>query len=398
MNHKKVFIGIFLLLLTALSFLSIVSAGDLRELLRDDVTNITVTVTQDESWVDFVFNPENAAFDYQQISIQNKDVGSIHINNIQLSFNISKILSDINGRIEIKENSDVLQFNELNITGTGFINIISFETNKSFNAYGILDTHDFIQRVVDGLTEPNLNISNLTAVNEHLANNPLSRTSDRNIIFTKTGNNYKIWNNKGWGDLSGNRKTEITNKIENDITEVLNINELFEENVVPFLEENGLASSLFDLNTNYTIEVNLSTIELVDGTYSVPITVSNGFDQVDKNITLVLQGFPNPPSTGGGGRARDSRDILPLEPFIPSVSATPEPTPTPIEATPAAPTPGFFGTITGAVIGALGTGGSIIVIVFIILIVVLAILAATQSRLERGKGKKLNEKSDKNEI
>lgn len=45
-------------------------------------------------------------------------------------------------------------------------------------------------------------------------------------------------------------------------------------------------------------------------------------------------------------------------------------------------TPGFFAGITGAVIGALGTGGSIAVLVFVVLVVLLAVLAARQSKVE----------------
>ena len=122
---------------------------------------------------------------------------------------------------------------------------------------------------------------------------------------------------------------------------------------------------------------------------------------------------------GGGGRSRDRT----VEPYIPLQITGPAPEiPTPIEATPPAPTPGFFAAITGAIIGALGTGGSIIVISFIVSVVGLMVILRIRKKVEdlkikkaveglktkknvenlkikrkRKKGKKINEKGDQDE-
>jgi PGF-pre-PGF domain-containing protein len=65
---------------------------------------------------------------------------------------------------------------------------------------------------------------------------------------------------------------------------------------------------------------------------------------------------------------------------------------TPPEAAP----PGFFATITGAIIGALGTGGTIFVVVFIVGIVgAMIILRVGRKTNKKGKDKKLNDRGDK---
>lgn len=63
--------------------------------------------------------------------------------------------------------------------------------------------------------------------------------------------------------------------------------------------------------------------------------------------------------------------------------------------TPPEASPGFFAAITGAIIGALGTGGTIFVVVFIVGIVgAMIVLRVGRKTNKKGKGKKLNDRGD----
>jgi len=76
MNPKKAFIGIFLLSFIFLSF-STVGADELQEFL--DSTQITVTVNQSQSQVDFSLDTSGRTWDTQSVNIRDVIIGDITI-------------------------------------------------------------------------------------------------------------------------------------------------------------------------------------------------------------------------------------------------------------------------------------------------------------------------------
>lgn len=172
-----------------------------------------------------------------------------------------------------------------------------------------------------------------------------------------------------------------------------------------------------EINTNSpsgTIEFKVPTTSVVNpGRVSLYVLEGSSWVQLPTTLTGTFGGFytysattPHfstfmimetlPSSGGGGGRSRSN------EYQFGAVTAAPTPTtPTPIEATPpSTPTLGFFGTITGAVIGALTSPAGLVVLIFVLIGIVVVALVIRNVGGSKGKGKKgekLNEKSDENE-
>jgi uncharacterized protein YbdZ (MbtH family) len=522
MNFKNLFIGIFLLSLIVLSF-SVISAQDehLEEFLRDNMTQITVTVSQNESLVDFFLDTSTTSFDHQDIDIQNKIVGDVTINKLVFSFDISKFLGDINWKAEIERGGNIMHFNELNINDDGLvkiknINITVIDGSSTItytNSGENITTKEFFQK---------LDLDNMVSINNYLRDNPLSAPSETHVIFTKHQTDYSVWNDEGYGDIPSEWKTKIRNRIREGV-EAINIQNIFDRSIAPFLTENDIDFDYLDMS--YTVDVDPLAIplaiQLKDGTYTIPVTISHEGTTYIKDITLILQGIQNEeadgPVTNGiytptnlevsdyligiSGLGANTVNISLFDVFssnlpsnvksvikymeisvstatsgtikfkVPTSSisnpslvslyvleggtwtklpttlvntaggfyeyeattthfstfmimetspvssggdrsrggggedyqfggavTSPTPTtPTPIVVTPPVPTPGFFATITGAIIGALGTGGLIIVIIFIIAVVGLMVVLRIKRGKESIKGGKLNEKGDKNE-
>lgn len=392
MNFKK-FIKIFLLSLIILSF-SVISAQDdpLEEFLRDNVTQITVTVTQDASWVDFYLDTSGTSFDEQNINIQNKTIGNTHIYRIAFSFKISEVLGDLNWKVKIERDSRAPEFDELNIMNQGLIEGINISIdNKTIT--GNLYTKNFLQEILNTFSS-DLNISDINSINNYLEQHPLSVASDRHIIFTKEGVNYRLWNDEGYGDISDEWKTKIIERINKGV-KAINIQDIFNRSIAPFLEENDINFSNLDMN--YIVYVDPLAIQLKDGTYAVPVTVSHGnINYTTKNITLILEGISDEEISAEGDESKEERDDYRFRGRGAVTGESPTPISPPIEVTPT-PTPGFFATITGAIIGALGTGGLIVVIAFIVSVVGLMVMLRIKRKVEGGKGGKLNEKGDQDE-
>jgi len=154
MNPKKAFIGIFLLSLTILSF-SVVGAAatDLQGFL--DSVPITVTINQNSSQVNFTLDTTETYFDHQTADIRYETITGVE-------FNISKVLGDINGQIGVERGSDIIQFNELNMGDLANIKIKMGTSTVSAGLRSLLG-------IIFDFNDINLDLTNMTAVNEYLA-------------------------------------------------------------------------------------------------------------------------------------------------------------------------------------------------------------------------------------
>ncbi|MDO8549338.1 MAG: hypothetical protein Q7S39_04180 [Ignavibacteria bacterium] len=487
MGFKRFFIVAFFLSAVLLSF-SVVSADNFQDFLNSS-SEVTVTVTQESSQVDFDLNTEGKGFDEQHITL----------GNLNVTLFIQEFLDGLSWDAQFNSGSTP-HFNSLDISGSSTTTVIDFlltDVNAGFNVAAINNDVDVF--------------------NDYLDVNALVYETDSNVHFTKLGTHYTIENDEGYGEAT---IEEIVNGSVASMSVPVLLNEFFSL-ITPSDLDNSLTSLGLDLNElDYTVDfVNLNSVSLQDGTYTVPVVLRSGDGNTyTKNVNLVLQGIKNEeknvpvagtynptkegvkayinsvsgignnvisvslldafsstlplnlnalkymeisvstptdgviefkvptsdvsnPSlvhlyvleggnwirlptiflnTAGGfyeyrattlhfstfmigeetstttsGSGSSRRSTTTQQPAQTPTAQTPsEP---PIEAAPAAPTSGFFAGITGAFIGALGTGGSMVVILFIVSIVaVLVILKVTRAG-ERQKKGKLNEKGGEND-
>ena len=306
MNLKKVSIGIFLLSFVFLSF-SMVSAAEFKDFL--DASDITVTVNQDESHVDFSLDTAGYSWDTQNIDIQNENIGDVTIDRIALSFDISGLLNDFNAEAEIQRNSDIVQFNSLSITGNELVAItdVTIDGTQYVGDETFLSTRGLVQNIINW-AELNINISDINSVNNYLSGHPIE-TSPSHVIFTKQGIDYTIWNNNGYGDVPEEWRAEIIDIISTSVQSV-NLQNIL-TGLLPMLEsEPEFQAILNELNANLNTDFevtdvdlsvlnlnastsNLSEIQLEDGNYTIPVTVSNGEVSYTKNVNLVVYGIHN---------------------------------------------------------------------------------------------------------
>ncbi|MEK6847618.1 MAG: PGF-pre-PGF domain-containing protein [Nanoarchaeota archaeon] len=523
MNFKNVLTGILLLSLIILSspiMSAELSFNDFNEFFQDNVTQLTITINQNESQANLYLNTAGTSFDTQGISCSNLNITSLCDSlgaiNGELNFNVSDLLNGVNGSVKIKNGFNYPQFESLAFSNE--LIRISPSVSVSFTF--------LINRIFSYAGVPLNSSSSLSEFNNYLVQNPLSKASDRNINFTKEGNYYTLWNDQGYGDID-NYKNEIRRIINESVTQITIPNLLSE--IIPIINETSAGSGdminnlLEGVNLDYTIgAIDLSSVQLKDGTYDIPVFIQKDNTTFTKTITLIIQGVENketnivvngtytpinpeiayyirgidglgentlsvsffdvfsstlPSNTksvikymdisvsnsspgtirfkvpvadvstpslvslyvlestgwvklstilinqangfyefesstphfsmfmitetiqttsGGGGRSRDRTVSEPDT--LPQITSPVPTTPEPIEATPPAPTKGFFAGITGAFIGALGTGGSIMVIVFIVSVVGLMVILRIKRKVEGKKGRKLNEEGDKNEV
>ncbi|GIU68217.1 MAG: hypothetical protein KatS3mg001_067 [Candidatus Pacearchaeota archaeon] len=277
-----------------------------------DSTPIIITIGQNSSQLNFSLDTSSRSWDKQNILIQNKSVGGITINNLDISFNISKILEDINGVVEIERGSYYPQFKKLSVSGenptikVGVINI----TGLNISGSGWLSTKNVFELILGSFDSRLSNLSDISNINNYLQENPLSEQSPTHIIFTKNGTNYSILSDKGYGEVKEEWKDEIRNII-NESVQQINIKNILND-VLPILESKpefqeiwnkldlnftvtDIDLSIFDINASAS---NLTEIKLEDGNYLIPVTLTKDSKTYTKQILLIIHGIENKDTVG----------------------------------------------------------------------------------------------------
>lgn len=280
---------ILLTMFIALCLISIVSASPIQEFFQDNVTQLTITISQNESQAELYLNIEGTSFDKQ-----NFDYNSIKVEGVY----ISSLLNDINGQIEVQEGSYYPQFRSLTIRQGGV---------AQFLIDNALDYLDY------AFTTNDIN-NNLSLINDELVNNPLPISSDRDILLTKNGNDYKIWDNKGYGDISADYKKEIERIINKTMINI-NIPELFTQ-LLPIANENGLDLSLLEnVDMNYAIGlIDLDNLKLENGEYVIKVFVEREGINYTKDVKIILKDITPIvevvvlTQSSGGGHSHKSAD------------------------------------------------------------------------------------------
>jgi hypothetical protein len=295
MNNSKLSIFGSVLLLFVIPFVPLMSAelsfNDFNEFFQDNVTQLTITIHQDESQANLYLNTEGTSFDTQSVSCSNLNItdlcNSLGTTNGELNFKVSDLLNGINGQVKIENGFNYPQFDILSFSHEMIS--ISPDLSVSFTF--------LINRIFSEAGIPLNTSSSIPAFNEYLALHPLSTASDRNIIFTKEGNYYTLWNDQGYGDID-NYKNRIRQIISENV-EQITITDLLDK-VIPIINETSAGSGdtinnlLEGVYLNYTVgAIDLSSVQLKDGTYDIPVFIQKGNTTFTKNITLILQGIQN---------------------------------------------------------------------------------------------------------
>ncbi|MGA2130104.1 MAG: PGF-pre-PGF domain-containing protein [Candidatus Pacearchaeota archaeon] len=307
MNNSKLFlVGVMISLFVIVALvpsLNAISSSDINQFLQESVTNLTVTIHQNDAQANLYLNTKGTSFDRQIITSNNINITDLlnklgetslcnklpfNCTNFSLTFNISDVLNGVNWSIGITKGSNITQLSNLSTSENVPLEMIS-------SGWPDIRSINFS------------NITTITEINNYLAAHSLNYTFDRNITFTKQGTDYILWNSDGYGDLGSATKDNIRKIISDDV-ESMTIQQIVDK-AIPVLNNlsNGSGDTLNSLlngtNLNFIVTaVDLSKVNLEDGNYVVPITISDGTNAYTKKIYLVLQGIKNigtDNSTGG---------------------------------------------------------------------------------------------------
>lgn len=251
----------------------------LEDLLSDDVTNLTITLGENDSNIDIYLDTSGYEWDF---------IGG--------GLYASEILDIINLKLDFEEGASQPYFSSFHID-TG--NEISDTFDILFRLGGIDMTCEEINQ-------------DISILNNLLGD--YDWNIEDNAYFEKDSNDYILGYDKGWGnipdeyldDLQEQYLINIREEIEKGIYG-LNPRDLIEGYIFPFVNisdtpiiNHFLEDIDFDIedinldNLNYTVGID-NNIELKDGTYIVTVTVRNNvepFETRTKNIYLVLKDFP----------------------------------------------------------------------------------------------------------
>lgn len=291
-----------LILLMIFSVIGFVSAlTPLQELMSDQATGMTITMTQDTTVDNFYLDTAGLSFDNQTLTSGGNSI----------TLPISGFLNGINLRVDLIDGETSLDFLNVDISDSP-LNIIlnGVPVAISNGDIGIFDLLRYYNITDFSFTS---DITHDTQVLNDLAQaNPLPEPMVGNAYFVKNGNNYVAGYNEGFGSVPSEYKNEIAEAIIRGVNS-MNVQSLIEQNLgliniseyLPVLQELGYevtevdytgAVALILENINYNISVDLTNIAFQDGTYEIPVTItplSGDTTPVTKTVTLVLSGIIN---------------------------------------------------------------------------------------------------------
>lgn len=264
-----------ILTIFALFLISFASAT-MTEDLFGEATSLQVTIGQDYSQIDFVFDSQGYEWDWISISEEiNGGVASI-------SWNLSDLLNAINFKIE-------------NIDG-----------NVLFTEINIVE-QSMLGQLVDGILIPLLDLNfsvedinqNVSLINQFIELD----NSESYQSFEKSGNNYIYKLGGGWGNI------DADDVVENSLN-VFYVSDI--------LNELGI-ENIYDLNFSVEIQ-GLNDIPQQNGKYDLNLKITDGENIYNKNIKLILKDFEEPveqPQDDGAGSSRYEEEVeTPQEPKV----------------------------------------------------------------------------------
>ena len=271
----------------ALFLIVVVTASPLSEFMSEEVSNLKITINQNQSQAEFFINTKGTSFDEQQIVYENINLGKI---------NISDFLNGVDYSIFLENGKNYPIIKDISILSGSItqtiMDLVFFFVNTGFNVNDI-----------------NLNPAILE--NYIKTNYPSPINMYGNASFEKLGNSYKVYYNKGYGEVPDNY-LDMIRKVINQSSYFMSVETIINSfapipDSISFVE--SLSYELVDINLT-----NLNSTKLEDGDYTIKIKVRNGNEIVEKDILISLYGIVN----------EEERVILneTYIPVIPEISGT----------------------------------------------------------------------------
>ena len=257
------------------------------EFFDDNVTRLNLTVTENSSQVDFYMNLNGTSLDTLNITQPVKIQGSI-----------ANFLSSFDGQVEMKKGWGYPLFNSFNMTKSIDVTSMYFLINAASAGNYIPFTADEVN-------------NNPSVLNNYIKSHSSEINSPSHIIFTKSGNDYTLWDDNGYGNVSNSYLNQIRNLINQSLVSV-NIKDVADK-IIPSIGAN--LSFLDNINLNYTIgAIDLNNVSLRDGNYTVAVFIRDPQgNNLTKTINLRLEGLTNVES---GSTINNGTEYIPTLPEI----------------------------------------------------------------------------------
>ncbi|MGA2130101.1 MAG: hypothetical protein ABSG05_00595 [Candidatus Pacearchaeota archaeon] len=279
---KLFFIGLIFSLFGILFIVQLVSATGpniFPGIFYDNVTNITITIGQNNSITNFYMNTSNSYFDNQSI------VFSTNSGSATQKFTVSSMLGSVDGQVSIQKGMQIPKFLSMNLHPLSPWDAYLPEALSGYNLTISQINNDCIT-------------NNCSIFNQYLINDNIIIPSKTNLIFTKNSTNYSFANDYGYDNISS-YQSSISQIITDSIMQ-MNISNIISD-MLPMITNNltyynvDVSQLLLSaINSNYRVSyINLSKINFKNGSYTIPITIANGTNSIIKNILVKLQDISN---------------------------------------------------------------------------------------------------------
>jgi len=266
---------IMILMLVFLLIIPIVNAQTpIEEFFQEEYTDMTIKITQDETFVDFYINTNRSSFDEKIIWYSSEGIRyGIKIKLSEL-LNGNNYFTGIYGKVITEKNKNYSQFEGLTL---GFGAKINEGINNKLKENGC----DF--------TLNDINLNN-EILNNFSKRHPLNDAFKWTTILEKekaTGN-YYLYMDIGFGNIREYQKEKIREMIEKsfyyfDIKNIVNKYTPYDVNI----------SEFFDLS-DYSFEIiDINDFQLEDGEYEIVIQIKHEDTIANKTIKVILDGIIN---------------------------------------------------------------------------------------------------------
>jgi len=191
-------------------------------------------------------------------------------------------LDEFSGRFSLQ---NILNGIELNVT---------FESGASYPTYYDLSLTSRAYTIADDIVIFNQDSLSYDSVDDILDDNTLINelidvydlTGDYTISVNayKNGNDYKFRAEKGYGNLNSSTLDQVRDLIEEGVN-LVNPTSINNDYLVPYFDFSDHLDEI-----TWDTSVDLSSLELVDGTYSIPVTLTDQHsNEITETVTVILE-------------------------------------------------------------------------------------------------------------
>jgi len=262
-----------LIIVMALLLFPMVSSTPLQELMSEDVTSMTLEISQNKTIIDFKLDTSGTSFDEQTIWNEEHTLGMTTFISYLLNGWVvdgEHYTTGISGIAKVKKGTNYVEFENVKI---GFPAQISEYIDEELEKLGF----DFT------LSQINSDSSILT---NYTKEHPFKEDWDFSSTFTKGmySSDYHIELDRGFGDIKENQLSEIEDIIDGAVyyfnpQQMINL-------FLPF----DFDLSKIEFTEYFEFEVLSATgINIEEGIFMPVITIRRGNETVTKDISLILK-------------------------------------------------------------------------------------------------------------